>query len=247
LIEVVGEAMRLPEHERELYVRTECPLQAEREEALNLLSALKEAGGFMKGNAPADFGAALKANGSQHAGTTIGRYRLLGMIGEGGFGHVFMAEQRDPVVRRVALKIIKPGMDSCAVISRFEAERQALAMMNHPGIATVFDGGATDSGRPYFVMELVHGLPITAFCDRDKLTIEDRLALFRDVCAAVQHAHQKGVIHRDLKPTNVLVSESDGRPHPKVIDFGIAKATSAASREATTSLISGSSSAPPNT
>ncbi len=159
-------------------------------------------------------------------GACIGRYKLLEVIGEGGFGTVFMAEQTEPVVRCVALKVIKPGMDTRQVIARFEAERQALAMMHHPGIATVLDGGATDSGRPYFVMELVKGVPITEFCDRDNMPVPDRLALFREVCGAVQHAHQKGVIHRDLKPSNVLVAERDGRPRPKIIDFGIAKATS---------------------
>ena len=158
-------------------------------------------------------------------GTRIGPYKLLQQIGEGGFGSVFMAEQEKPVARRVALKIIKLGMDTRQVIARFEAERQALAMMDHPNIAKVLDAGATDTGRPYFVMELVKGQPITAFCDHEKLSIEERLDLFAQVCTAVQHAHTKGIIHRDIKPSNVLVSEQDGRPFAKVIDFGIAKAT----------------------
>ncbi len=158
-------------------------------------------------------------------GTRIGPYKLLQQIGEGGFGVVFMAEQETPVRRRVALKIIKLGMDTRQVIARFEAERQALAVMDHPNIAKVHDGGATETGRPYFVMELVKGQPITTYCDEHKLPIPQRLDLFVQVCQAVQHAHTKGVIHRDIKPSNVLVSEVDGRPLVKVIDFGIAKAT----------------------
>ena len=158
-------------------------------------------------------------------GTRIGRYKLLQPIGEGGFGSVFMAEQEHPVRRRVALKIIKLGMDTRQVIARFEAERQALAMMDHPNIAKVFDAGATDTGRPYFVMELVNGVPITEYCDTNNLPTRERIELFVDVCHAVQHAHHKGIIHRDIKPSNVLVTLHDGRPVPKVIDFGIAKAT----------------------
>ena len=156
---------------------------------------------------------------------TIGRYKLLQEIGEGGMGVVYMAEQREPVRRKVALKIIKPGMDTREVIARFEAERQALALMDHPNIAHVLDAGATESGRPYFVMELVHGIPITEYCDRNDLTTRERLELFVQVCQAVQHAHQKGIIHRDLKPSNVLVTLHDGMPVPKIIDFGVAKAT----------------------
>ena len=158
-------------------------------------------------------------------GKMIGRYKLLQQIGEGGFGTVYMAEQQEPVRRKVALKIIKPGMDTKQVIARFEAERQALAMMDHVGIAKVLDGGATESGRPYFVMELIKGVPITDYCDANNLTTKERLELFQEVCSAVHHAHQKGVIHRDLKPTNVMVTLHDDRPVPKVIDFGIAKAT----------------------
>src|SRR5262249_45500398 len=149
--------------------------------------------------------------------TVIGPYKLLEQIGEGGMGVVYMAEQTKPVRRKVELKIIKPGMDTRQVIARFEAERQALAMMDHPNIARVLDAGATGSGRPYFVMELVKGLPITDYCDRNRLTIEDRLELFAEVCQAVQHAHQKGIIHRDLKPSNVLVTQIDGAAVPKVI------------------------------
>ena len=158
-------------------------------------------------------------------GAAVGPYKLLEQIGEGGFGVVFMAEQTQPVRRKVALKVLKPGMDTRQVVARFEAERQALALMEHPNIAHVFDGGATASGRPYFVMELVRGVPITAFCDENHLGVRERLGLFVDVCQAVQHAHQKGIIHRDLKPSNVLVTLHDDKAVVKVIDFGIAKAT----------------------
>lgn len=158
-------------------------------------------------------------------GTVIAnRYNLLREIGEGGMGSVFLAEQSEPVKRQVALKLIRLGMDSRSVLTRFEAERQALAMMDHPNIARIYDGGSTNSGQPFFVMELVHGVPITDYCDRERLSIEARLSLFTQVCNAVQHAHQKGIIHRDLKPGNVLVAEVDGRPVCKVIDFGVAKA-----------------------
>src|SRR5262249_30048468 len=159
----------------------------------------------------------------ERPGTVIGPYKLLEQIGEGGFGVVFMAEQQQPIRRKVALKVLKPGMDSKQVIARFEAERQALALMDHPHIAKVLDAGQTGSGRPYFVMELVKGVPVTEFCDQSQLTPRERLELFGDVCRAVQHAHQKGVIHRDLKPSNVLVTLQDGRPLVKVIDFGVAK------------------------
>ena len=145
-------------------------------------------------------------------------------IGEGGCGVVYMAEQAEPIRRRVALKVIKLGMDTKQVIVRFEAERQALALMDHPNIAKVLDAGATETGRPYFVMELVRGLKITDYCDQNHFSTEQRLDLFVQVCHAIQHAHQKGIIHRDIKPSNILVTVVDGRPVPKVIDFGIAKA-----------------------
>ena len=160
----------------------------------------------------------------ERTGAMIGRYKLLQKIGEGGFGVVYMAEQVEPVQRKVALKIIKAGMDTKEVIARFEAERQAIALMDHPNIARALDAGATEAGRPYFVMELVHGIPITDYCDQSHLPTRERLQLFIKVCQAVQHAHQKGVIHRDLKPGNVLVTLHDGEPVPKVIDFGVAKA-----------------------
>lgn len=158
-------------------------------------------------------------------GTQLGPYRLLEKLGEGGFGTVFLAEQEEPIVRQVAVKLLKPGMDTERVVARFELERQALAMMDHPNIARVIDAGATPTGRPYFVMDLVTGAPISEYCDRNELPVEARLELFAQVCNAVQHAHTKGLIHRDIKPSNVLVSTHDGRPHAKVIDFGIAKAT----------------------
>ncbi len=161
---------------------------------------------------------------SEGPGTKIGPYKLLQQIGQGGMGSVFMAEQEHPVRRKVALKIIKPGMDTGQVVARFEAELQALAIMDHPNIARVLDAGATNTGRPFFVMELVKGVPITEYCDRNHLTPKERLELFIPVCQAIQHAHQKGIIHRDIKPSNVLVTLHDGVPVPKVIDFGVAKA-----------------------
>src|SRR5262245_35818313 len=163
---------------------------------------------------------------SEKAGTVIGPYKLLEQIGEGGMGTVWMAQQTEPVRRLVAIKLVKAGMDSRQVIARFEAERQALALMDHPNIARVLDGGTTGTGRPYFVMDLVKGVPITEFCDQNHLTPRQRLVLFISVCQAVQHAHQKGIIHRDLKPSNVLVARYDpGAPGvPKIIDFGVAKA-----------------------
>src|ERR1700688_2973447 len=155
----------------------------------------------------------------------FGRYKILRALGEGGMGTVYLAEQLNPIRRRVALKVVKLGMDTAQVLARFHNERQALAMMDHQNIAQIFDAGATTKGRPYFVMEYIEGAPITQYCDRKRITTKERLALFLAVCRAVRHAHQKGVIHRDLKPSNVLVTEQDGAPVPKVIDFGIAKAT----------------------
>src|SRR5262245_53258971 len=191
-----------------------------------LLKAHLHPGGFMERPAPALVSTIDRPPAVEEIGNVIGPYKLLEQLGEGGFGVVFLAEQQTPVRRRVALKVLKPGMDTRQVVARFEAERQALALMDHPHIAKVFDGGATCSGRPYFVMELVKGVPITDFCDQCQLTPRQRLELFLPVCHAVQHAHQKGIIHRDLKPSNVLVALYDGRPVPKVIDFGVAKAIS---------------------
>jgi serine/threonine protein kinase/WD40 repeat protein len=193
-----------------------------------LLAAQPRVGEFLQ--APADgLPAAANADTVDHPaderpGTILGPYKLLHEIGEGGMGTVWMAEQTHPVKRRVALKVIKAGMDSRQVLARFEAERQALALMDHPNIAKVLDAGATDAGRPYFVMELVKGQPVTEFCDKNRLTTQERLELFVAVCNAIQHAHQKGVIHRDVKPSNVLIALYDGKPVPKVIDFGVAKA-----------------------
>src|SRR5690349_22145934 len=166
-------------------------------------------------------------------GQTLGRYKLLEKIGEGGCGMVYVAEQKEPVRRKVALKVIKLGMDTKQVVARFEAERQALAMMDHPNIAKVLDAGTTEQGRPFFVMELVRGIKITDYCDQNNLPTKDRLALFIKVCQAIQHAHQKGIIHRDIKPSNILVTLHDGQPVPKVIDFGIAKATEGKLTDAT--------------
>jgi serine/threonine protein kinase len=197
---------------------------AESGSALNLHSASLQ---FSR-DTPASLGAgAATVPGEEPIGTRIGRYKLVQKIGEGGWGVVYMAEQEEPVRRRVALKIIKLGMETKSVIARFEAERQALAMMDHPNIARVFDAGATDRGPPYFVMELVRGVKITNYCDQHRLGIRERLDLFIRVCHAIQHAHQKGIIHGDIKPSNIMIALQDGMPVPKVIDFGIAKATEA--------------------
>jgi len=219
-------ALELPAEDRAAYLARECggdhALKA-RVEAL--LRADSEAGNFME-QPPRDFPAANSNVIGEKAGDHIGRYKLIEQIGEGGYGVVFMAEQEEPVHRRVALKIIKPGMDTKSVIARFEAERQALALMDHPNIAKVFDAGATESGRPFFVMELIRGIKITDYCDQNSLSTPERLELFVQVCQAVQHAHQKGIIHRDIKPSNILVTTSEqGVAQPMVIDFGIAKAT----------------------
>ncbi len=240
--------------DRQTYVETECSGdEALRGEVEELLRHHQQLGSFLD-SAPCDSPATIDFSSTTEVpGAVIGPYKLLEQIGEGGFGVVWMAEQARPVQRKVALKIIKPGMDSRQVIARFEAERQALALMDHPNIAKVFDGGMTGSSeprtsvsrppppltnvrgseRPYFVMELVKGVPITEFCDQNHLTPRQRLELFVPVCQAVQHAHQKGIIHRDLKPSNVLVARYDSRPVPKIIDFGVAKATGLKLTEAT--------------
>jgi len=209
--------------ERERFLADTCQGDLElRQQVESLLCAQEKAGEFLAQTVqlpPSNFVA-------EKPGDKIGRYKLLQQIGEGGCGVVYVADQEEPVKRRVALKVIKPGMDTREVLGRFEAERQALALMDHPNIAKVLDAGATETGRPFFVMELVRGIPITRYCDENKLNTEQRLELFVQVCHAIQHAHQKGIIHRDIKPSNVLVADHDGVPVPKVIDFGIAKATS---------------------
>ncbi len=212
--------------ERRSYLDEACGRDRElRSQVESLLLAHQQAGEFLD---PLAFGASLGPDQSsltEGPGTIIGRYKLLEKIGEGGMAVVYMAEQTEPIRRKVAFKIIKLGMDTRQVIARFEAERQVLALMDHPSIAKVLDAGATETGRPYFVMELVQGVSITEYCDKNSLSTKDRLALFLQVCNAVQHAHQKGIIHRDIKPSNVMVTHHDGKPIPKVIDFGIAKAT----------------------
>jgi WD40 repeat protein/serine/threonine protein kinase len=211
--------------ERAAYLEQACDGNAALRASIEaLLRAHVGASGFMDRPASSPL-ATVDEPLTEGPGAVIGPYKLLQQIGEGGMGVVYMAEQEQPLRRRVALKIIKPGMDSAQVIARFEAERQALALMDHQNIARVLDAGTTESGRPYFVMELVHGVPITQYCDEHHLTPKERLELFLPVCHAVQHAHQKGIIHRDLKPSNVLVCLYDGVPVPKVIDFGVAKAT----------------------
>src|SRR5437660_1499028 len=228
--ELFAAALKLAPEQWDDYLRGQCgDDRALFDRVRALLRAHAEAGSFLDGPAVAVAGGATEgyegASVAEGPGTVIGPYKLLEVIGEGGFGVVFMAEQTQPVRRKVALKVLKPGMDTRQVIARFEAERQALAIMDHPNIAHVFDGGETSARRPYFVMELVRGVPITDFCDQNYLPVRERLELFVSVCQAVQHAHQKGIIHRDIKPTNVLVTLHDGRPVVKVIDFGIAKAT----------------------
>jgi WD40 repeat protein/serine/threonine protein kinase len=212
-------------NERQAFLDKACGFDAARRaEVESLLDASARAGSFLEPHAAALDVTVDLPPASAGPGTVIGAYKLLEQIGEGGFGIVFMAEQMQPMRRKVALKVLKPGMDTRQVVARFEAERQTLAIMDHPNIAKVHDAGATASGRPYFVMELVKGVPITEFCDQNQLTPRKRLELFVTICHAVQHAHQKGIIHRDLKPSNVLVTVHDTTPVVKVIDFGVAKA-----------------------
>jgi len=224
-VEIFTQAVRLPLEEQPAFVVAACGNDTElRQQVEALLRAHTQADAFLE-ELPSEVRTKTALPGEK-LGDRIGRYKLLEQIGEGGYGVVFMAEQQEPVRRRVALKVIKPGMDTKNVIARFEAERQALAMMDYPNIAHVFDAGATESGRPYFVMELVRGIKITEYCDRNALPTRERLDLFIQVCGAVQHAHQKGIIHRDIKPSNILVTVSEEGTHlPKIIDFGIAKAT----------------------
>ncbi|PAY16774.1 hypothetical protein CKO51_24855 [Rhodopirellula sp. SM50] len=224
---IFGEAVQKPEPERAEFLERACGGDSDLRRRVEALIEAHEHSGSFLDSPPKDLAGTnptIAHSMPEQAGSLIGPFKLLQQIGEGGMGSVYMAEQIEPVERRVALKIIKPGMDTKAVIARFEAERQALAMMDHPGIAKVLDVGTTNSGRPYFVMELVRGVPITQYCDEHHLTPRQRLELFLPVCHAVQHAHQKGIIHRDIKPSNVLVAEYDDKPVPKIIDFGLAKA-----------------------
>jgi len=229
-IEVFYAALELPPLQRVGYLDQACAGDlALRQRVTELLSLDESAGAFLEtpvAQPPPPFKASdTDPAPAEKTGDRVGPYKLVEQLGEGGCGVVYLAEQEKPVRRQVALKVIKLGMDTKSVIARFEAERQALALMDHPNIAKVLDAGATDTGRPYFVMELVRGIKITDYCDQHNLSAPDRLALFMQVCRAVQHAHQKGIIHRDLKPANILVTATDGAPIPKVIDFGIAKAT----------------------
>ena len=236
------EALEIPDAtERQKFLAHACGADlALRREVEELLDAEAASGAFLPDTPPPEVvqaklvevvenlgSGAEMGNGSilDEPSPRIGRYKLLQRIGEGGCGVVYMAEQEGPVRRKVALKVIKLGMDTKSVVARFEAERQALALMDHPNIARVFDAGATETGRPYFVMELVRGTKITEYCDQERLGLRQRLELFTQVCQAVQHAHQKGIIHRDLKPSNILVTVNEGVAVPKVIDFGFAKAT----------------------
>ncbi len=229
-------ALERPAVERAAFVASECGDDADLQARVReLLAAHERVGGFLHDDAPnsPEIEAELARLKPEEEGERIGPYKLREQVGEGGFGAVWVADQQEPVRRRVALKIIKMGMDTKEVIARFEQERQALAMMDHPNIAKVLDAGATQHGRPYFVMELVRGIKITDYCDQANLPTEQRLELFIQICHAVQHAHQKGIIHRDLKPSNILITLHDGVPVPKVIDFGIAKATESRLTEAT--------------
>ncbi len=221
--DVFAEALDLSGEERTAYLERICAGDGELRGRVERLLAGAEAPDEFLNGAPAAANLT-QAIQVEQPGTWIGQYQLMELVGEGGFGSVFLAQQDKPVQRRVALKVIKLGMDTRAVVARFEQERQALAVMDHPNIAKVLDAGATSTGRPYFVMEYVRGLPITRYCDQRRLSLRERIELFTQVCGAVQHAHSRGIIHRDLKPSNILVAEVDGKPAVKVIDFGIAKA-----------------------
>src|SRR5262245_34606902 len=219
------EALQQPSPtERAAFLDQACGGNDELRRSVELLLRAHAKAGGCRADSPAPQGLTVDQPMTESPGSVIGPYKLLELIGEGGMGTVWMAQQQEPVKRLVALKFIKAGMDSKLVLARFEAERQALAMMDHPNIARVLDGGTTGAGRPYFGMDLGKGVPITQYCDKHHLTPRQRLELFLPVCQAVQHAHQKGIIHRDIKPSNVLVALYDGRPVPKVIDFGVAKA-----------------------
>jgi len=222
---IFHEALERVPAEREAFIAKECEGdESLQREVQRLLIAHEDATAYFEPPSSPELDAEFARLKPEEAGEWIGNYKLLQQIGEGGFGVVWVADQERPVRRRVALKIIKMGMDTKEVIARFEQERQALALMDHPNIAKVLDAGATQWGRPYFVMELVRGIKITDYCDQAGMGMRERLELFIHVCRAVQHAHQKGIIHRDLKPSNILVTLNDGEAVPKVIDFGVAKA-----------------------
>ena len=236
--QLVQEALELEEKQRGEFLERHCGRdESLRREVESLLAFEKDADNFMQASALQVAAQALVREDHAPQGweenglvRSIGPYQLLTKIGEGGMGQVWLAEQTAPLQRRVALKLIRWGMYDDTLLHRFQAERQSLAVMDHPSIAKVFDAGATSEGQPYFVMEYVSGIPITDYCDRKKLKIRDRLELFIKVCEGVQHAHQKAIIHRDLKPANILVAEIDGKPVPRIIDFGLAKATDAGIR-----------------
>jgi non-specific serine/threonine protein kinase/serine/threonine-protein kinase len=233
---ILQEALDLAPEERDDLLHRRCPDPADRERLEQMIAAAEgedatlATGGALRGALGEEVTALLDEGARPD---NIPGYHLLRPLGSGGMGDVWEAEQREPVQRRVAVKIIRPGADTAQVVARFESERQTLALMNHPGIAQIYDAGVTDSGRPFFAMELVHGAPVTRFCDEARLTIPERLRLFGEICEAVQHAHRKGVIHRDLKPSNVLVTKIEGRPAPKVIDFGIARLVESSATEGT--------------
>ncbi|MFO0930930.1 MAG: serine/threonine-protein kinase [Gemmataceae bacterium] len=252
-LELFTEALsRADDGERAAYLETTCGTAGPLRERIDQLLALHAEqaslldlepaallGELAGGHGGADRSAAVAGRPAVQPGLAVGPYLLVEKIGEGGMGEVWVARQTAPVRRKVALKLLKPGLDSRAVLARFEQERQALALMDHPNIARVLDAGMGPTGLPYFVMELVNGLPLTRYCDEARLTPRARLELMVPICQAVQHAHQKGIIHRDLKPANILVTQIDGRPVPKVIDFGVAKATRDKLTEETVSTLFG--------
>ena len=224
LSELFLQARRLPPGDRVSFIDKECADDSQLREQLEALLAHDEDGSSVLGTNI--LVSQLRANlaGTETHPEHIGPYKITRVLGEGGMGIVYLAEQERPVRRQVAIKLIKWGMDTKQVVARFESERQALALMDHPAIAKVFDAGATEDGRPYFVMEYIKGVPITKHCDRHRLTTYQRLELFLQICEGVQHAHQRAIIHRDLKPANVLVSIQESKATPKIIDFGVAKA-----------------------
>ena len=221
------ETLALPTEKQRFFLMENCPDEALRSELLSLVANAPPSSLDGVRDAIRDMASTIGAGWQESSSTALpdfGVYHTIGMLGEGGMGIVYLAEQREPICRRVALKVLKHADAAASVLARFESESQALAIMEHPNIAHVYDAGTTAKGQPYFAMEYVPGIPIVDYCDHNLLGIPDRLELFRQVCLGVQHAHQKGIIHRDLKPSNVLVTLQDGKPAPKIIDFGVAKA-----------------------